>query len=331
METTGLNVFAGLRDWLSDGLDAWLCTVIKTWGSAPVPRGSVMIFSPARGVLGSLSGGCIEEDLLRRMSDGSLLSRLEGSPGPLLMVYGGSEEEQARFSLPCGGQLHILVEYLTPVEENLAHFSALCDALSRRIPVMRRVAMDTPSSILITDGQPVSGLRMTEAFMEHGFSPEFQMLLVGAGEISRCLAELAKLVDFRVSVWDFREDFIRAWKVEDTELIDRPIEREIKDRFADRYNAIITLAHDPRLDDVVLMDALGTDAFYIGALGSERTTRSRRERLRTLLEDPEDLSKLHAPVGIEIGSKTPYEIAISILAEVISARAALRRSAAVPE
>jgi len=322
MKRTSNHAFSTLNDWLADDQSGWLCTVIKTWGSAPMPKGSIMVFSPDAGVIGSLSGGCIEEDLLRQMSDGTLQTRFEQDSKPLLMVYGSNEEEQRRFSLPCGGQLHILVEYIIPTSENRRHFCLLNDALSRRIPVTRRVSM-TDTHVEAITGETSSGITLTDGFMRQGFCPDFQMLLVGAGEISRCVAELAKLVDFRVSVWDFREDFIKGWNVEGVALIEQPIEQMIKERFSDQYNAIITLAHDPRLDDIVLMDALLTDAFYIGALGSEKTTRSRRERLLSLLDDTENLQKLHAPVGIRIGSKTPYEIAISILAEVISARAEL--------
>ncbi len=323
MEKTTNNVFASLQTWLMEGLDVWLCTVVKTWGSAPVPRGSAMLFSPGAGVIGSLSGGCIEEDLLRQMSDGSLLQRFVDDGHPLLLVYGRNEEEQNRFSLPCGGQLHILVEYLRPSAENLQHFSSLNAALGSRLPVARRVSL-SDGRVATLHEDIVSGIRITDRYLEQGFSPDFQMLLVGAGEISRCVAELAKLLDFSVSVWDFREAFVQAWNVAGTELITEPIEDAIKQRFSDKYNAIITLAHDPRLDDIVLMDALQTDAFYIGALGSTRTTQSRRERLLSLLDHPQDLDKLHAPVGLSIGSKTPYEIAIAILAEVIQVRAALK-------
>lgn len=328
MKQTNKNTFGILHDWLAHGLSCWLCTVVKTWGSAPVPKGSLMIFSPDSGIVGSLSGGCIEEDLLRQMSDGSLLALSERMNRPMMVVYGRTEEEQTRFSLPCGGQLHILVEYITPSTEYLRHFSLLNDALSGRIAIARRVSLADGSVETIAD-HVTTGITLTDDAMEQGFYPEFQMLLVGAGEISRCVAELAKLVDFRVFVWDFREAFIKAWQVENVDLIEQPVEKEIKERFSDKYNAIITLAHDPRLDDIVLMDALRTGAFYIGALGSEKTTKSRRERLKSLLEDENDLRKLHAPVGIEIGSKTPYEIAISILAEVIAVRAALIRQTAL--
>ncbi len=323
MSQSNLRVLETVDRWLKAQRNCWLCTVTATWGSSPMPTGSLMAYACGQGITGSLSGGCIEQDLIRQMEDGSLARRLAQAGGPLPLVYGASDEERARFRLPCGGQLRILAERLVPSPDVSGHFSRLLEAVRDRVPVSRRVALGD-GSLALDFSARTPGVSIDDEQFVQGFLPEYQMLLVGAGEVSRCVAELARKIDFRVFYWDFREEFLRGWEVTGTERVTQPIEKALRERFSDRYNAIITLAHDPRLDDVVLMDALQSDAFYIGALGSERTTRERRKRLEALLDDSRVLDRLHAPVGFRIGSRTPHEIAISVLAEVIAARAALR-------
>ncbi|RME35220.1 MAG: XdhC family protein [Gammaproteobacteria bacterium] len=318
-------VIGALGRWLGEQRECWLSTVIATWGSSPMPVGSMMAYSAGQGIVGSLSGGCIEGDLVRQMEDGSLTRRMGPAGAPLQITYGETEEERARFRLPCGGRLRLVVERLVPSPEVIDHVTRLEKAVTGRRPVARQVSL-TDGALALEFFTCTPGLSIDEERLVQGFVPEYQMLLVGAGEVSRRVAELARNLDFRVFYWDFREEFLRGWDVEGTERVTEPIEKAVRERFSDRYNAIITLAHDPRLDDVVLMDALETDAFYIGALGSERTATERRKRLEQLLDEGNSLDRLHAPVGIPIGSRTPGEIAISVLAEVISARAALRKA-----
>ena len=271
------------------------------------------------GLVGSLSGGCIEEDLLIKMKSGELNNQLTHPNQAIKLVYGDKQSIDNRFNLPCGGQLHLLAEYLRPSESNIAHFSKLVLCLNKRQRITRQI--DTENyQLSIIENDVQLGIKTVKNMIKHGLGPTYQMLLIGASEVARCVAELAIPLDFKVSVWDHRQEFIRNWQVDGVEVFSGSPEKLIGERFNDENNAIIALAHDPRVDDIALVDALGSKAFYIGAIGSRVTCAKRNQRLINYLDDASLLAKMHSPVGISIGSKTPYEIAISILAEVILER-----------
>lgn len=322
------HVIESVLQWLEQGESVWLSSIVKTWGSSPTPAGTLMAFCTKDGIVGSLSGGCIEEDLLEKMKSGTLLSSQGASSYPLQVVYGGSEEEQKRFVLPCGGQLHITVEYIEPSPETIEHFSILNQRLSRRELVGRRVDITNGDYSIIEQNlkrgiREVTSSQCTQ--IEHVMGPNYQMLLIGASEVARCVAELAKPLDFNIAVWDHREEFIRNWGVENVPVYSGSPEKLIQSNYSDINNAIIALAHDPRVDDFALVDALATKAFYVGAIGSKRTCDNRNTRLLGYIDNIDSLEKLHSPVGLSIGSKTPYEIAISILSQVIKERRKLEK------
>ncbi|MDG1751124.1 MAG: XdhC family protein [Thalassotalea sp.] len=337
------HVVSSVLKWLKEDEAVWLCTITSTWGSSPTPAGTLMAYCEKYGVAGTLSGGCIEEDLLEKMQQGTLLGSQKQVTSqnqltsqhkqqfPIEMIYGGSQEEQARFVLPCGGQLHVLVEHLHATAATLEHFSSLEYFLNKRELIGRRVSVNSGEMKLLESniqrGIKRFGSESEEGVcVEHVMGPAYQMLLIGASEVARCVAELAQSLDFSVSVWDHREEFIRNWQVENVAVYKDSPEKLINEKFNDENNAIIALAHDPRVDDFALVDALSTKAFYIGAIGSKNTCRKRNERLVNYVESPELLDKMHSPVGLDIGSKTPFEIAISVLAHVIQKRSELEKS-----
>ena len=325
---SNLHVIESVLSWLQQGKHVWLCSITKTWGSSPMPAGTLMAYCTDYGIAGSLSGGCIEEDLLEKMEAGLLLVGDGAKSYPVELIYGGSEQQQKRFLLPCGGQLHLLVEYLKPEASVIEHFDELNNVLAQRRLAGRRVCLaDGHLTVLSKDIK--RGIKRIEDdrgdCIEHSMGPTYQMLLIGASEVARCVAELAQPLGFRVSVWDHRKEFVRNWKVDNVEVFTGSPEKLINQTFKDENNAIIALAHDPRVDDFALVDALATNAFYIGAIGSTRTCNNRNQRLRDYLEDTSQLDKLLSPVGMDIGSKTPYEIAISILAEVVMKRSQLEK------
>ncbi|MEW6991707.1 XdhC family protein [Colwelliaceae bacterium 6441] len=321
-------VIASVLKWLQQGEQVWLCSITSTWGSSPAPKGTLMAYCTKYGIAGTLSGGCIEEDLIEKMQQGTLLKANESFP--IELVYGGSKEQQARFVLPCGGQLHLLVEYFTPDPLTLEHFTQLDGLLSKRELVGRKICLNSGNFSVLNKNirRGINRLADNEqsVFIEHVMGPSYQMLLIGASEVARCVAQLAQSLDFDVSVWDHREEFIRNWQVEHVTVYRDSPEKLIREKFADENNAIIALAHDPRVDDFALVDALMTKAFYIGAIGSKNTCRKRNERLVNYIEDQKSLEKMHSPVGLDIGSKTPFEIAISVLAHVIQKRSELEKS-----
>ena len=310
MESTDHEVLRNAIDWLEQGQTVTLFTVASTWGSSPRPAGSLLAISSAGHLSGSVSGGCVEEDLLLRLLDGSLTVT-----SPTLIDYGVNREDAARFGLPCGGRLELVVESL----ESAAPLQPLLQAIEARHLISRRVCLNTGESSL----HPASA---TDSFYYDGdtlskpFGPNWRMLLIGAGQLSRYVAQFALALDYEVIVCDPREEYVRSWEVAGIELDTRMPDDAVTALATDHRSVVMALSHDPKLDDMALMNALNADLFYVGALGSRRSNDKRRERLATLGVSPANLARLHGPIGLPIGSKTPPEIAISILAEVTAAR-----------
>ncbi len=315
IESAEEQVLGTLRTWLRSGETAWLCTIVEIAGSSPRPLGTLMACASGGPQSGSLSGGCVEEDLIER-----LRSARAATTGPEVCSYGLSAEENERLGLPCGGRLSVLVE---PMREDThgAHIDALLGALAARRCVMREVRL-TDGMCRAADTGGVAPLAMTDGMLRHTLGPRFRLLLIGAGQLAQSLSLLASMLDYRVVVCDPRRQAIDAWRGPEVELVCAMPDDFLRAAAVDRYTAVITLTHDPRIDDMALMEALGLDAFYVGALGSPRTSAKRRERLRQLDLADEQIARLRAPVGLPIGSKQPLEIAIAILAELIELRRA---------
>ena len=315
IESAEEQVLGTLRTWLRSGETAWLCTIVEIAGSSPRPLGTLMACASGGPQSGSLSGGCVEEDLIER-----LRSARVATTGPEVCSYGLSAEENERLGLPCGGRLSVLVE---PMREDThgAHIDALLGALAARRCVMREVRL-TDGMCRAADTGGVAPLAMTDGLLRHTLGPRFRLLLIGAGQLAQSLSLLSSMLDYRVVVCDPRRQAIDAWRGPEVELVCAMPDDFLRAAAVDRYTAVITLTHDPRIDDMALMEALGLDAFYVGALGSPRTSAKRRERLRQLDLADEQIARLRAPVGLPIGSKQPLEIAIAILAELIELRRA---------
>jgi xanthine dehydrogenase accessory factor len=265
----------------------------------------------------------VEEALIEDLTTGR---RVVTTPERL--DFGLTEEDTAQLGLPCGGHLQILLERLTPRAETLEAFTTILTQLEARQGVLRHIALGEAEQFTVEAPAapgPVLTVTETEAArrLSHRYGPGWQLFLIGAGMVSRYLAEMAQALDFRVTVCDPRQAMLDEWHVPGVRALCQMPDDAIRAQASDSRTAIVALTHDPRIDDMGLMEALETEAFYVGAMGSSRTSASRRSRLAAL-EIPEDaLAKLHAPVGLPIGSKTPPEIAIAILAELIAERRAL--------
>lgn len=250
----------------------------------------------------------MEEDLLGRLAGGEFSGRL-----PELVEYGLDAADNERLGLPCGGKLTLLLQRLG--SRDLPWVSGTLDALEDRRCVERRVDLASGATALV----PIAhycALRLSATELVQCFGPRMRLLLVGAGQLARSLSELALAMDYEVLVTDPRQEALDHWAGPDVELIQGMPDDVVRERASDQRAIIITLTHDPRIDDMALMEALGSDAWYVGALGSEKTTQNRLERLRQLALTPAQLGRLHAPVGLPIGSKTPLEIAVAIMAEL---------------
>lgn len=319
MENLDVKVLRTLRDWRAAGKRALLATVVRTWGSSPRPVGSIMALCETGAVVGSVSGGCIEDDLIYRFTQAySSLDVDKALPSgpPTFVKYGITADEAHRFGLPCGGTLELLLEY-DPDSIDLAR---LVESLEQGLLMQRTVRLTDGAATLSPTASPAE-LSLTAAALVNTFGPEFRMLLIGAGQLTEYLATMAIFSGFAVTVCDPREEYRSAWAVPGvTVLSDMPDDVVVAFRL-DRRSCVIALTHDPKLDDMALLEALQTDAFYVGAIGSRRNNQARHQRMEEHFNvSTADLAKLRGPIGIYIGSKTPPEIAVSVMAEVLAVK-----------
>ena len=309
MDSLDLQVLSQAREWFAAGHKVWLVTVIETWGSAPRPPGALLCLRDDGLVVGSVSGGCVEDDLIERVRHGE---RVDAAS---MISYGVSKEEAARFGLPCGGNLRLVQE---PLRE-LGWVDELLARTARHELVARRLDLETQA---VT----IEAARRGEAFQFDGrtlravFGPRWRMLIVGAGQLSRVLAQMALPLDFEVTVCDPREEYHLTWDVPGTHFSKAMPDDVATAMQLDPHSAVVAVTHDPKLDDLVLLEALKSPAFYVGALGSRGNTAKRKERLAMFDLSPGEIARLHGPVGLDLGGRTPAEIAVAILAEIIAVR-----------
>lgn len=319
MENLDLVVLRALKDWRLAGKRAFLATVVRTWGSSPRPVGSTMALCEDGSVVGSVSGGCIEDDLIYRFTKAYAgAPQNEDMPHgpPRFLKYGIKADEAHRFGLPCGGTLELLLEF-DPDPHPLAE---LISALQQGQLMQRRVRLADGGVSLQLASQP-EALAVSDTELVNTFGPEYRMLLIGAGQLTEYLATMALFNGFAVTVCDPREEYRGGWSVPGVTVVsDMPDDVVLAFR-ADRRSCIIALTHDPKLDDLALLEALETDAFYVGAIGSRSNNQARHQRMIEHFDQtPESLKRLRGPIGIYIGSKTPSEIAVSIMAEVLAVK-----------
>ena len=322
MENLDVMVLKTLRDWRAAGQRALLATVVRTWGSSPRPVGSIMALCETGAVVGSVSGGCIEDDLIYQFTQaysGKESNKTIPSGPPSFIKYGITADEAHRFGLPCGGTLELLLEY-DPDESAL---NELVAALGSGKLIQRSVRLRDGVATLSASATPAE-LVLSQTELVNTFGPEYRMLLIGAGQLTEYLATMAKFSGFAVTVCDPREEYRSAWQVPGVKVeSDMPDDVVIAFK-PDRRSCVIALTHDPKLDDLALLEALNTDAFYVGAIGSRRNNEARHQRMAEHFSvSQQALARLRGPIGIYIGSKTPPEIAVSVMAEVLAVKNAV--------
>lgn len=306
MQDPILHVLETVAKWLREGERVCFCTVVATYGSSPRPAGSLFAFSQSGARVGSLSGGCVEDELLAAHDF--------ADEQPFVRAFGVSAEENERLGLPCGGTMSVLQE-----RPELAHIEALIEAIVGHRVHSRRVDLKTGACSLAsrTNAAAVPGVTLKNDLFEHVLAPMQRMLLIGAAELSRAVAELALSLQYELHVCDPRPAFINAWDISGVQLHQKMPDDLIRALKLDDSAIVLALTHDPRIDDMGLMEALLRPMFYVGALGSVRSAEKRRQRLAQLGLTAEQIQRLHAPVGLSIGAKTPGEIAVAIMAELI--------------
>lgn len=317
MTNADFTVLAALAQWRAQGKAAVLVTVVRTWGSSPRPVGSIMALCQDGTVAGSVSGGCVEDDLLARYrAQAGQNLPWHSRKGTEPLKYGVTADEAHRFGLPCGGTLELIVEY-NPDADALNELLVLLQAGH----LVRRTLDLASGEVSLAIGQEPGALALDAHSLQAGFGPGYRMLLIGAGQLAHYLATMALFSGFSVTVCDPRREYAQGWSLDEVALVhDMPDDAVLACR-PDPRTCIVALSHDPKLDDMALMEALNSDAFYVGAIGSRRNQAARRKRLIEYLDlTPEAMDRLHGPAGLSIGSKTPAEIAVSIMAEIIAVK-----------
>jgi xanthine dehydrogenase accessory factor len=307
MDSIDHSVLTTALEWRQEKV-IWLITVIRTYGSSPRPVGSMLLIKPDGVFKGSVSGGCIEDDIVDKARNGEL-----SNTNATVLTYGGTREHGRRFGLPCGGTLDILVEPILDfswVEKSL-------NLIQQQRVFLRLLDIKT-MTVSIEDARRHSQLSFNGSILQTVFGPVWRLIIIGAGETSTYLARMAQALNYQIELCDPRKEFISVWDVPNTKILPGMPDDALQAQQVDGHTAIVALTHDSKLDDMALWEALKSPAFYVGALGSKLTNAKRRERLAQFDLSADEIARLHGPIGINIHSKTPPEIAISILAHIIS-------------
>ena len=323
MDSADLNVLRSVLAWREAGQRVLLYTVVQTWGSAPRPPGAMLALRGDGMLIGSVSGGCIEDDLVARLRDG----RLDSPRQPVALVtYGVTREEAARFGLPCGGTLRL-------TEEEVGEADWVRELL-RRCENHELVAREldlASGAVSLAPASREDTLSFDEGRLRAVYGPRWRLLLIGAGQLSRYVGEMARMLDFEVLICDPREEFAFGWEDRNARFVPGMPDDAVLAIEPDERTAIVALTHDPRLDDMALLTALESRAFYVGALGSRVNSAKRRERLAELGLPRQAIDRLHGPIGLPIGSHTPPEIALSLMAQIVALKNGQAASSRSPQ
>jgi xanthine dehydrogenase accessory factor len=310
VDSVDIEVLRTAADWVDARRRVVLGTIVHTWGSAPRPVGALLAIRDDGQVVGSVSGGCVEDDLIERVKTGAL-----AASAPEVMTYGVTLEQATRFGLPCGGTLQIVLEPLAGsggLREVLAR-------MARHEIVVRRLTLATGEATLVS-GTREDVLQFDGQVLRTVHGPRYRLLIIGAGQVAHYLAQMAQALDYAVTVCEPREEYSLGWHVSGVELVGGMPDDVVQAMDLDGHCAVVALTHDPKLDDLALLEALKSPAFYVGALGSQLNNERRRARLAEFDLAAEEIDRLHGPVGLAIGSKTPPEIAVSILAQMTAVK-----------
>ena len=310
MDSVDLEVMKAAVAWTEAGHRATLGTVTRTWGSAPRPVGAMLVIRDDGHVMGSVSGGCVEDDLIDKVKRRAL-----GAERPEVTTYGVSDDEAKRWGLPCGGTLQIVLEPVSPA----SRLRELLEVIERHELVRRTLDMQT-GAVELAPGAWSDSLEFDGKVLQTVHGPRWRLLIIGAGQTSRYLAQMAMALDYQVTVCDPRDEYAEEWNLPGTTLLRGYPDDTVVAMNPDPHLAVVAVTHDPKLDDAALLEALKSPCFYVGALGSKKNNDARRKRLAGFDLAEAEIARLHGPVGLKIGAKTPPEIAVAILAEMTAVR-----------
>ena len=302
-------------EWYQSGHDLAIAVVIQTWGSSPRPRGSIMIIRDDNEMEGSVSGGCVESTVIEAahhvMADATAKQ----------LDFHVVDEEAWAVGLSCGGSISVWICAASAMADNAAHlFTYITSQCSERNVIAMDCHISQPMMTIANPDQPANTLSDNGSCFHLVIEAQPRLFIVGAVHISQHLAPMAIAAGFDVTVIDPRTYFINEARFPEPALIKEWPDETLIAATLDKNSAVVTLTHDPKLDDAALQIALQSPVFYIASLGSHRTHRKRCERLRQNGYDNEQIARIHAPAGLDIKARTPAEIAVSIMAELIATR-----------
>jgi xanthine dehydrogenase accessory factor len=320
MDNVDLQVLRQVSQWVTDGRRVVLGTITRTWGSAPRPPGSVVAIRDDGLVTGSVSGGCIEDDLIDKAREGVLMAGK-----PQVVRYGIDADAAHRFGLPCGGLIELVLEPVLP----RTRIGELLERLANGERV-RRILTIASGEVTLEPAGDTDELQLTDTTLTTHHGPRWRLVLIGAGQMTQYLAQMARALDYEVIVCDPRDEYATGFAIEGASLSRQMPDDLLTELKIDGHTAIIALTHDPKLDDLALMEALRSPAFYVGAIGSRANQAKRKQRLIEHFGMKEaEFDRLHGPVGLKNGARTPPEIAVGILAELTAVRYGYRIPAPV--
>ena len=324
--STDYEVLVAAVNWLDEGGPVFLATVASTWGSAPRRPGSMMVIHPDGRFTGSVSGGCVEDELTQQVLKGDFDQDI-----PRTVEYGVTSDMVQRVGLPCGGRLTLLLERI----DSATQLRKLLQAVKSRHLVSRHVSLNTGEASLQPCNESAAShcdeFHFDQKNLSKVFGPRWRMLLIGAGELSQRVAQLALTLDYAVTLCDSRPEYADGWEIDGTNFITVNPAKAVTALQPDSRTVVLALSHTPVLDDPALAAALQSTAFYIGALGSLKNQQARLRRLQKKGLSDDQLARLHGPVGLPIGSRTPAEIAIAIIAALVAERNQAVQQAIMPE
>jgi xanthine dehydrogenase accessory factor len=316
IDNSDTEVLQQAIQWLDAGHPVELITVARTFGSSPRPPGSLAAVRADGTLIGSVSGGCIEKQLALRIDEDARAQSF---------AHEISDDEARKFGLPCGGKIELIFEALSQASE----LKAVLEAIHARKRIARTLQLNSGTT-KIEEVDRTTEFHYDGQSIRKVFGPGWRVLLIGGGQLSRFVAQFAQALDYEVVVCEPRREFAAAWNVDNSTLTEALPEDAVSEYATDHHSIVLALTHDPNLDDSALIEALPSNAFYVGALGSKANNDRRRKRLIDIGVEKDAVARLHGPVGLDIGSRSAAEIAIAIMAEIVQIRSAPDRALRTP-
>ena len=317
------EIFLRAEEWLIKGLDIAIITVIETWGSSPRPVGSSMVVNSQNNIIGSVSGGCIENFVFAKSLEVIKTNRYQ------ILEFGVTNSQAWEVGLTCGGKIKVLVEKFTI--KDLEIIKKINKIFNTQGKIILATNLSTgekkvfehsqnsdviSSKILKNETSKIEKIKGINWFSKV-FASQYKIIIIGAVHISEPLVDLANVLDFKIFLIDPRNNFDKSKFINKVTLLNDWPDEGLKKLEIDNKTSIVTLTHDPKLDDPALIFSLKSNALYIGCLGSKKTHEARVKRLEKKGFSKKEINKIYGPIGLNIIAKTPAEIACSIISQIV--------------